>query len=253
MKKNNKIGSLAAAVWFLGSLVLVIGGCSPPNKPDAAEQVILLHGLGRQGSAMFLLQKRIRDAGYEAHSIEYASLQEPPEVILEKVGEQIALLCKDDSRPVHFVAHSLGGLIVRAYLDQRPLINLGRVVLLGTPSQGSELVDIYGDSWLFKVLGPTAHELGTDEDSFPNRIGPPYYPLGIIAGTSSFNSITDDHLPGPDDGVVSVKSTKIDGMTDFMLVDTSHSMMRYNETVARETIHFLKEGHFSQSPADSNP
>ena len=253
MKKRRKIGCLAAGAWLLGFLVLIIGGCSPPNKHHAAEQVILLHGLGRQGSAMFLLQKRIREAGYKAHSIGYASLQEPPEVILEKVGEQIALFCKDDSRPVHFVAHSLGGLIVRAFLDQRPSINLGRVVLLGTPNQGSELVDIYGDSWLFKVLGPTAHELGTDEGSFPNRIGPPYYPLGIIAGTSSFNPMTEDRLPGPDDGVVSVKSTQIDGMTDFLLVDASHSMMRYNQTVARETIHFLKEGHFSQSPADLNP
>jgi pimeloyl-ACP methyl ester carboxylesterase len=253
MKKSKKIGCLAAGGWLLGFLVVVTGGCSIHNKDGSAEQVILLHGLGRQGSAMFLLQKRIREAGYEAHSIEYASLQEPPEVILEKVGEQIALLCKDDSRPVHFVGHSLGGLVVRAYLDQKPLINLGRVVLLGTPSQGSELVDIYGDSWLLTILGPTARELGTDDDSFPNRIGPPYYPLGIIAGTSSFNPLTDDHLPGPDDGLVSVKSTKIDGMTDFLLVDTSHSMMRYKETVARETIHFLKEGHFSQPPADSNP
>jgi pimeloyl-ACP methyl ester carboxylesterase len=253
MKKRNKKGCLAAGAWLLSLLVITMGGCSLQSKPDAAEQVILLHGLGRSSNAMFLLQKRIRDAGYEAHSIEYESLQEPPEIILEKVGEQIALLCRDDSRPVHFVAHSLGGLIIRAYLDQRPAINLGRVVLLGTPSQGSELVDIYGDTWLFKVLGPTAHELGTDDDSFPNRIGPPFYPLGIIAGTSSFNPITDDHLPGADDGVVSVKSTKIDGMTDFMMVATSHSMMRYNETVANETIHFLKKGRFSQSSTTSNP
>ena len=252
MKKRKKINRLAAGMWLLSLLVVTIGGCSLPNKQDAAEQVVLLHGLGRKGSAMFLLQKRIREAGYEVHSIEYASLQEPPEVILEKVGEQIERYCRNDSRPVHFVGHSLGGLIVRAYLDQKPSINLGRVVLLGTPSQGSELVDIYGDSWLFKIMGPTARLLGTDEDSFPNQIGPPYYPLGIIAGTSSF-TITDGNLPGADDGVVSVKSTKIDGMTDFLLVDTSHSMMRYNERVARETIHFLKEGHFSQSPADSNP
>lgn len=252
MKKRKKINRLAAGMWLLSLLVVTIGGCSLPNKQDAAEQVVLLHGLGRKGNAMFLLQKRIREAGYEAHSIEYASLQEPPEVILEKVGEQIERYCRNDSRPVHFVGHSLGGLIVRAYLDQKPSINLGRVVLLGTPSQGNELVDIYGDSWLFKILGPTARLLGTDEDSFPNQIGPPYYPLGIIAGTSSF-TITDGNLPGADDGVVSVKSTKIYGMKDFLLVDTSHSMMRYNERVARETIHFLKEGHFSQSPANSNP
>jgi len=253
MKKKSKICCVATGAWLLGFLLILAGGCSLQNQHDSTEQVVLLHGLGRTGTAMFLLQKRIRDAGFATHSIEYASLQEPPDVILEKVSEQIKLCCQEDSRPVHFVAHSLGGLIVRAYLDQKPLENLGRVVLLGTPNQGSELVDIYGDSWLFKIIGPTARLLGTDDNSFPNRIGPPYYPLGIIAGTSSFNPITDDHLPGPDDGLVSVRSTKIDGMTDFLLVDTSHSMMRYNEAVANETIHFLKKGRFSQSPPDSNP
>jgi pimeloyl-ACP methyl ester carboxylesterase len=252
MKKKSKNYCLASGAWLLGFLLILAGGCSLQNQHVSAEQVVLLHGLGRSSTAMFLLQKRIRDAGFETHSIEYASLQEPPEVILEKVSEQIKLCCKDDSRPVHFVAHSLGGLIVRAYLDQKPLENLGRVVLLGTPNQGSELVDIYGDSWLFKIIGPTARLIGTDDNSFPNQIGPPYYPLGIIAGTSSFNPITDDHLPGPDDGLVSVQSAKVDGMTDFLLVDTSHSMMRYKEAVANETIHFLKKGRFSQSPADSD-
>ena len=231
---------------LLGILLIIIGSCLLPNKPDAQEQVVLLHGFGRQGNAMFLLQKRIREAGFTAHSIEYASLQEPPDVILEKVAVQIELCCRDDRRPVHFVGHSLGGLIIRAYLDEKPLENLGRVVLLGTPNQGSELVDIYDDSWLIKILGPTARVLGTDDNSFPSRIGPPYYPLGIIAGTAGINPLTKDHLPGPDDGLVSVKSTKIDGMTDFLTVDTGHSMLRYNETVARETIHFLKKGRFSQ-------
>lgn len=232
--------------WLLGLLVILTGSCTHYNQHVRAEQVVLLHGLGRSSSAMFWLQKRIREAGYDVYSIGYASLQQPPDVILEQVGEQIAICCTNSRRRVHFVGHSLGGLIVRAYLDQKPVQNLGRVVLLGTPSQGSELVDIYGDSWLFKILGPTARMLGTDEDSFPNRIGPPYYPLGIIAGTSSVNPITKDLLPGPDDGLVSVKSTKIDGMADFLRVNSSHSMMRYDETVARETIHFLKNGRFSR-------
>lgn len=246
MKETLKYDYRIPVAGLLAILFMLIGSCSLYNNPEAQEQVVLLHGFGRQGNAMFLLQKRIRDAGYKAHSIEYASLQDPPDVILEKVGAQIALCCNDDRHRVHFVGHSLGGLIIRAYLDQRPLNNLGRVVLLGTPNQGSELVDIYGDSWLIKVLGPTARVLGTDVDSFPSRIGPPYYPLGIIAGTAGTNPLTEDKLPGPDDGLVSVKSTKIDGMTDFLTVDTSHSLMRYNETVARETIHFLKKGRFSQ-------
>ena len=246
MKETSGYDFWISAAGLVIILFMLIGSCSLYNNPDAKEQVVLLHGFGRQGNAMFLLQKRIRDAGFKAHSIEYASMQDPPDVILEKVGAQIAICCKNDSGRVHFVGHSLGGLIIRAYLDKKPLENLGRVVLLGTPNQGSELVDIYGDSWLIKILGPTARVLGTDDESFPSRIGPPYYPLGIIAGTAGTNPLTEDQLPGPDDGLVSVKSTKIDGMTDFLEVDTSHSMMRYNETVAHETIHFLKKGRFSQ-------
>ena len=81
--KNRKNGKPASIVWFLLLMLLAAGGCSVHNSPDAPEQLILLHGLGRKGHAMFLLQKRIREAGYEAHSIEYASLQEPLDVILE--------------------------------------------------------------------------------------------------------------------------------------------------------------------------
>jgi len=99
LKKRKKISCLAACAWLLSFLVVTIGGCSLPNKQDAAEQVILLHGLGRKGNAMFLLQKRIREAGYEAHSIAYASLKEPPDVILEKVGEQIERCCRNDGFP----------------------------------------------------------------------------------------------------------------------------------------------------------
>ena len=115
MIKKSKFGCSAAYAWLLGLLLIITGGCSLQNHQDSAEQVVLLHGLGRTGNAMFLLKKRIRDAGFETHRIDYASLQQPPDVILETVSEQIRRCCKDDSRPVHFVAHSLGGLIVRAY------------------------------------------------------------------------------------------------------------------------------------------
>jgi hypothetical protein len=143
--------------------------------------------------------------------------------------------------------------MIRAYLDKRPLDNLGRVVLLGTPNQGNELVDKYSEEWLLMIMGPTARELGTGEDSFPNRIGAPYYPVGIIAGTSSSNPLTSEALPGPDDGVVSVESTKLEGMTDYIEVDTSHSRLRSDEIVAGEVVHFLKYERFSPSRGDTNP
>jgi len=237
------------------AFMLVFGGCKSvyefANPPP--EQVVLLHGLGRTNHAMSYLQKRISAAGYATHNIEYRSLKDTPDTILDKVGEEIARCCKDNGRPVHFVGHSLGGLIVRAYLERQPLKNIGRVVLIGTPNQGSELVDRYGDDWFFGLFGPTARELGTDRTDLPKRIAPPYYPLGIVAGASSFRPILSSILPGPDDGMVAVESTKMVGMTDFLLVDTTHGMLRYNKTVAEEAIYFLIHGKFSHSAAVSLP
>jgi len=228
-------------------------GCRNVDEFEPTEQVVLLHGLGRSGRAMYLLRKRIGEAGFITHSVSYDSLKESPDLILEQVGLEIGECCKDNGLTVHFVGHSLGGLIIRAYLDQRPLDNLGRVVLLGTPNQGSKLVDKYGEEWLLRIMGPTVRELGTGEGSFPNRIGAPYYPIGIIAGTSSSNPLTSESLPGPDDGLISVESTKLEGMTDFLQVDTSHSRLRYNETVAKEVVHFLKHGRFSHTTTHTAP
>lgn len=238
---------------YLCFLLFVLMGCQNVNEFEPTEQVVLLHGLGRSGSAMYLLGKRINEAGYQTHIIEYDSLKKSPDLIIKAVGQEIDERCRDNGLTVHFVGHSLGGLIIRAYLDQKPINHLGRVVLLGTPNQGSELVDKFGEEWLLRITGPTVRELGTDEDSFPNRIGAPYYPIGIIAGTSSSNPLTSRSLPGPDDGLVSVESTKLEGMTDFIEVDTSHSRLRYNETAAREVVYFLKHGRFSYSTAATVP
>lgn len=178
------------------------------------------------------LEKRLNEAGYEVQNIGYPSRREEAEVLIQMVAEQIDVCCADNGRTVHFVAHSLGGIIARAYLDQRRPDNLGKVVLIATPNQGSELVDRFGDMWLFEALtGPAALELGTASGSLPNRIGPPYYPLGIIASTS--------------DGVVAADSTKLFGMTDYLEFRGPHGRMRAKPEVVDEVIHFLEHGRFS--------
>ena len=237
------------------ALIVVWSGCQslPKTATERPEQVVLLHGFGRSNKAMFSLQRRINEAGYATYNIEYRSMKDTPDVIVDKVGKNIAQCCMDNGRLVHFVGHSLGGLVVRAYLERHQLTNLGRVVLLGTPNQGSELVDRYEKEWFFGMLGPTARELGTDLADFPKRIAHPYYPLGIIAGASSYRPILSRLLPGPDDGMVAVESTIMEGMTDFLLVDTSHGMLRYNKKVAEEVIYFLRHGKFSHASADSLP
>jgi len=133
--------------------------------------------------------------------------------------------------------------MIRAYLQDNKVNKLGRVVLLGTPNKGTEAVDHFSDGWLIDLLGPTARALGTGNESFPNSLQAPYYPVGIIAGERK-NKLIDPVIPGRDDGVVSIEATKIDAMTDFVIIETSHIMMRYDREVADQTIEFIKRGAF---------
>ena len=236
---------------------LVLLGCSATNpQPEPNETpsldkdvVVLLHGLGRSNSAMWLLASRLEDAGFKVERVGYGSLTQTPEQILESVTQQIELCCAQLSSTVHFVGHSLGGLMVRAYLQDHEVRHLGCVVLMGAPNQGSEIVDKFRDTWWMQFAGPTALALGTDKGSFPKSLQDPYYPVGVIAGASGHDT-NDEILPGLDDGLVRVESTKLNDMTDFIIIETGHSMMRYNEDVAKQTIAFLKYGKFDREQMD---
>jgi len=215
------------------------------EAPGNKEIIVLLHGLGRSNTSMWLLASRLEDAGYFVQRVEYSSLHQNPDEILTDIGSQISQCCQKHAQSVHFVGHSLGGLMVRAYLQNNKVDKLGRVVLLGTPNKGTEAADHFSNSWLMKILGPTAKSLGTDADSFPRSLEAPYYPVGIIAGEHK-SRLNDSVIPGKDDGLVSVEATKIDAMTDFIIIETGHSMMRYNGEVADQTVQFIKNGEFKE-------
>lgn len=212
------------------------------------ETVVLLHGLGRSNSAMWLLAKRLENAGFRVERVGYSSLRQTPDEIVAEVSRQIRDCCIDRAPRLHFVGHSLGGLVIRAYLQDNRVARLGRVVLIGTPNQGTPLVDRFEDHCLFDLLGPTTGALGTDEASLPRRLTDPYYPVGVIAGVVD-RPVNEPLLPGPDDGLVSVESTRLDGMTDFVLVEAGHSALRYDREVANQVIAFLRRGKFDTAAA----
>src|SRR6185295_16595733 len=107
----------------------------------------------------------------------------------------------DRTVKIHFVTHSLGGIVLRQYMLTHPVKNLGRVVMLAPPNQGSELADRFQHNFLYKFFtGPAGQELGTDPVSVPNRLGPAAFEVGIIAGDSSLNPVLSAWIPGPDDG-----------------------------------------------------
>ena len=141
-----------------------------------ADQVVLLHGLGRSSRSMKPLESKLLDAGYVVHNIEYSSTKGTPEQLLRSVTTSIEECCSQSVGRLHFVTHSLGGILVRAYLARHRPENLGRVVLLAPPNSGSEIVDTVGGNALFsEILGPAGQDLGTDPNSFPNRLPPPRF------------------------------------------------------------------------------
>lgn len=196
---------------------------------------------------MWLLASRIEQAGFRVIRVGYDSLRETPQAMLVEVARQIDLCCAALQSSVHFVGHSLGGLLIRAYLAEHEVTHLGRVVLIGTPNYGTPIVDRYRDSWWMNLAGPTAQTLGTGAGSFPASLPDPNYPVGVIAGVKA-GPLLDDVMAGDHDGLVPVESTKVPGMVDFITVNSGHSFLRYSDEVAQQTAAFLQTGRFLRDP-----
>lgn len=208
--------------------------------------VILLHGLARSSSSMNKMEKSLSNSGYFTVNFDYPSTDYPIEELSKMVIESSVEKCQE-KKIIHFVTHSLGGILVRFYLMEHDLEGLGRIVMLGPPNKGSQVVDTI--SWVpgFSLLnGPAGLQLGTGENSVPNLLGPAHFEVGIIAGTRSINLILSTMLPNPDDGKVSVDFTKLEGMADHISLPVSHPFIMGNDEVILQTIYFLKNGRFKK-------
>ena len=211
------------------------------------ESVVLLHGLGRSWRSMIPLEKRLSAEGYLVHNFSYPSRDLGPEDLVRELEQQVQDCCSKSDR-VHFVGHSLGAILIRMYLDGSRPDNLGRVVMLSPPNHGSEIVDSMGDSWIFgNVMGPAAEQLGTDANSLPNTLPPADYELGIIAGSASVNPVGSIIIPGDDDGMVSLCSMPLKGMTDFLVINKTHAFIMQSTAVTAQIIEFLRYGRFTHS------
>ena len=244
-KKTSKIAQFLLLLFFL--LPPLVGESAEPQRPSGKEgYVILLHGLARTSRSMAKLEKRLSQYGYQVINLDYPSTEHPIEFLAEEyLGRIIERFKAGPRRKVHFVSHSLGGIIVRYYLKHHELSNLGRVVMMSPPNQGSEVVDCMKDTLIFKKInGPAGQQLGTDKDSFPVKLGPVDFELGVIAGNRTFDPLFSMLIPGPDDGKVSVKRAKVEGMADFLVLPHSHTFIMQKEDVIEQVIHFLERGSF---------
>jgi pimeloyl-ACP methyl ester carboxylesterase len=221
-----------------------------PGSASVPEHVILLHGLCRTSRSMQTMQEALARAGYAVVNVDYPSRTAPIAQLSENAIREAVAACERAGAPrIHFVTHSLGGILVRDYLSRHTIAHLGRVVMLGPPNRGSEIVDRLGSWWLFRALnGPAGGELGTAADSVPNRLGPATCSVGIVAGDRSINGLNSLLIPGPDDGKVSVERTRLPGMTDHIVIAATHPFLMRNCTAIRQTLHFLQHGAFDHRP-----
>lgn len=240
------------------SLALLLLGVAAPTPPAAEEPapkpdiVVLLHGLGRSPKSMRKLAESLSSEGFQTVSFGYPSRKATVEELGDLLGAEVEACCADPGRRVHFVTHSLGGIVLRQYLAGHVPANLGRVVMISPPNHGSEMADLLPKVPLAGVIaGPAAEDLGTGSGAAPTRLGPVGFELGVIAGSRSYNPVFSSVIPGKDDGMVSVESAKVEGMKDFILLPHSHTFILKCPETARQTALFLEQGRFDEEGSRS--
>jgi len=218
-----------------------------PGPPQ--DVVVLLHGMGRTKLSMKRVEWALEDRGYRVVNLSYPSTRFCIEDLAEKhLRPALEKIQKSFPRRVHFVTHSLGGILLRQYLATHALTNLGRIVMLGPPNHGSEVTDKLRRWFFFRLLvGPSGHQLGTGADDLPRKLGPARFEVGIIAGDRSVNPLFSRLLPGSDDGKVTVASARLEGMSDFLVVHHSHTWMAWRRAVVRQVVGFLEKGKFGRT------
>lgn len=218
------------------------------SEPRGRDCVVVLHGLGRTAKSMKNIQKKLEACGYLVWSKSYPSRDENIVNLADSfLDEGIAYCRAMGVVNIHFVTHSMGGILVRQYLQNHVLDNLGKIIMLAPPNHGSEIADhLQAQFWYEWIMGPAAMELGTGEGSKPNLLQPVQGTIGVIAGSIRFEPWFGWMFDGTHDGKVSVQSARLDEMSDFLVVERGHTFIMRSERVIEQVLFFLHHGRFNR-------
>jgi triacylglycerol lipase len=177
---------------------------------------------------------------YEVHRLAYPSTKEDLGQLGEQIRSEAQGLCPTTP---NFLTHSMGGIILRVIKSTHPDFAVARVVMLGPPNNGSEIVDEWWDWKLFVQLnGPAGARLG--RDGIVTELPNVEFDLGIIAGSRSLNPYYSHLITGPDDGKVSIEATNVAGMQDHIVLPVTHTFMMNSGEVLNQALHFFQNGYF---------
>lgn len=207
--------------------------------------VVLLHGIGVGSWTLKRLERALQRHGFATFNLDYASRKKPLEELAEDIHAPVSAFA-DRCGTLHVVGHSMGGLLARVYISRHRPARLGRVVMLGTPNAGSEVADLLKDLSVYRaILGPAGLQLTTERAPVLAALPRPDYAIGIIAGCRTISPIASTFvLPRPNDGKVSVASSKLADMADHIVVKASHAGLVRHGVAIDQTIAFLNDGRF---------
>lgn len=207
------------------------------------ETVVLLHGMARGAGSMKKIANSLELDGYHVVNIRYPSTRKSiSDLITHYIKPELQKLTHST---IHFVTHSLGGILLRQILQTDMALSIGRIVMLSPPNHGSEIVDAYRNRWWFKLLnGPAGQVLGTDSSSLPNQLKPVSHQIGIITGNKSYEPWFSRLIRGANDGKVSVESAKLTEMTDFLVVNSGHTFIMNKPQVIKQIRYYLIHAKF---------
>lgn len=211
------------------------------------ELVVLLHGIWRTSRCMRLMQKALEVNGYSVLNLDYPSRSAAIEPLADNIWQSLEPKLAQYEK-LHIIGFSMGGLIARVMLAKHEPPNLGNVVLIGTPNQGAELASFLSRFRLFgRLYGPAGLQLAVEQIAQLEWLKRPVqYPLGVIAGNLSIYPHSRLLVPLPNDGTVSVESTRVEGMSDHITVRGLHSFLPYSPTAIRQAVYFLRHQTFER-------